>query len=54
MRKEEERRKSEREVRREEGIRARQAEREEKLAALRGKEERTMDMLRAIARERFG
>ncbi|KAH7045340.1 hypothetical protein B0J12DRAFT_730034 [Macrophomina phaseolina] len=49
-----ERRKNEREIRKEEMLRARAAEREEKLAEHRAKEERTMEMLRALARARFG
>lgn len=54
LRKEDERKKNEREVRREEALRARAAEREGRLAGLRDKEEKTMGMLRAIAKERFG
>ncbi|KAF9631951.1 hypothetical protein BFW01_g2813 [Lasiodiplodia theobromae] len=53
-RKEQERRKTEREVRREEMLRARAAEREEKFAEYRAKEDRTMEMLRGLARARFG
>ncbi|OJD40449.1 rna helicase hel117 [Diplodia corticola] len=53
-RKEMERRKTDREVRREEVLRARAAEREEKFAEHRAKEERTMDMLRGLAKARFG
>lgn len=52
--KERERAKSEREVRKEEVLRARMAEREERLAKQRSKEEKTMEMLRGLARERFG
>lgn len=52
--KENERRKNEREIRKEEVLRARAAEREERLAKSRAKEEKTMDMLREIARARFG
>ena len=52
--KEQERKKSEREVRKEEVLRARAAEREERMAKARGKEEKTMGMLREIARQRFG
>lgn len=48
------RKKNEREMRREEVLRARAAEREEKLAEHRAKEERTMEMLRALARQNFG
>lgn len=53
-RKEMERKKTEREIRREEVLRARAAEREEKLAEFRQKEAATMDYLRAIAKDRFG
>ena len=48
------RQKNEREIRREEILRAREAEREERLAGHRQKEEQTMDMLRALAKQRFG
>ena len=51
---EEQRKKSEREVRKEEVLRARAAEREERLRRGREKEERTMGFLRGLARERFG
>ena len=50
----EERQKNERELRREEILRAKAAEREEKVAERRAKEAQTMDYLRAIARERYG
>jgi hypothetical protein len=50
----EERRKNERELRREEIMQAKAAEREEKVAERRAKEEQTMVYLRAIAKERFG
>jgi hypothetical protein len=46
--------KNEREIRKEEILRARAAEREERLAEHRQKEEKTMDMLRALAKQRFG
>lgn len=49
-----ERQKNEREIRREEMARARDAERNEKLAGRREKEEKTMDFLRQIAQERYG
>ncbi|KAK0300387.1 hypothetical protein LTS00_000641 [Friedmanniomyces endolithicus] len=49
-----ERKKGERELRKEDVLRARAAEREERVAEVRRKEERTMEMLRGIARERFG
>lgn len=51
---EEERKKSERELRREEFQRARAAEREERLGAYREKEDKTMEMLKELARSRFG
>lgn len=49
-----ERQKNERELRREEILRARIAEREERVAEYRAKEDKTMDMLKALAKERFG
>ena len=49
-----EKKRTEREVRREEVLRARAAEREEKMAEHRAKEEKTMDMLKSLARQRFG
>jgi hypothetical protein len=49
-----ERQKNERELRKEEVLRARAAEREEKLAAYRSKEAKTMEMLKTIAQQRFG
>jgi hypothetical protein len=52
--KEEERKKSEREIRREEISRARDAERNERLAERREKEGKTMEFLMQIAKERFG
>lgn len=52
--KEQERQKNEREVRREEIARAREAERNERLAERREKEGKTMEFLRQIAAERFG
>lgn len=54
MRKEEERKKNEREIRREEIMRARAVEREERMQVVREKEAKTVEMLKAIARERFG
>jgi hypothetical protein len=54
MKKENERKKNERELRREEVLRARRAEREARLAVVREKEERTMGMLRELAQARFG
>lgn len=49
-----ERQKNEREIRREEIMRARAAEREERLSERRTKEAQTMEYLKAIAKERFG
>ena len=49
-----ERQKNEREIRKEEVLRARAAEREEKLAEHRRKEAKTMEMLRTIAQRRYG
>ena len=46
--------KNEREIRKEEVLRARAAEREEKMAEHREKEEKTMVMLRQLAQQRFG
>lgn len=46
--------KNEREIRKEEVLRAREAEREERRSEFRKKEEKTMDMLRSIAKQRFG
>lgn len=53
-RKEVERKKNEREMRKEEMLRARAAEREERVREYQVKEERTMAMLRALAEQRFG
>ncbi|KAK3710856.1 hypothetical protein LTR37_010080 [Vermiconidia calcicola] len=52
--KEKERQKNERELRKEEILRAREAERNEKLAKHREKEEKTMDYLRSLAQQRYG
>lgn len=49
-----EKKKNERELRKEEIWRARAKEREERLEEHRAKEEKTMDMFRALAKERFG
>jgi len=49
-----ERKKNERELRKEEILRARMAEREERLQEYRSKEEGTMTMLKALAKQRFG
>lgn len=46
MRKEEERKKNERELRRDEIMRARALEREERMAVVRQKEDKTMEMLK--------
>ncbi len=54
MQKENERRKNERELRKEEILRARRAEREARVAGMKEKEERTMSMFKEIARQRFG
>lgn len=48
------RQKNEREIRKEEVLRARAAEREERLAVHRNKEAKTMATLRALAEQRFG
>ena len=50
----ESRKKSERETRREEVAMARKAEREERVKGMQEREEKTMGMLREIARARFG
>ncbi|KAL9054340.1 MAG: hypothetical protein Q9162_004214 [Coniocarpon cinnabarinum] len=50
----EQRKKTEREQRREEIYAAKRAEKEERIKGAREKEERTMDMFRTLARERFG
>ena len=52
--KEMERKKNERELRKEEQLRARIAEREERLKAAREKESKTMDYLKALAKEKWG
>jgi len=49
-----ERKKNERELRKEEMLRARAAEREEKLQEYRAKEDKTMAMLKQIAKQNFG
>lgn len=51
---EDQRRKTEREIRRDEVLRARAAELEERTQRMREKEEKTMSMLRELARSRFG
>lgn len=54
MKHNEERKKNDRELRREEVLRAKRAEREEKVKVLREKEDKTMEYLKEIARQRFG
>jgi hypothetical protein len=54
MKQVEERKRSEREMRREENLAARRAEREERVQVMRQKEEKTMGMLKELARARFG
>lgn len=54
MKRENERRKNERELRKEEVLRARRAEREIRLAGLKAKEDQTMAMLKEIARAKYG
>ena len=49
-----ERKKNERELRKEEFLRARQAERDERMQDYRAKEDATMSMLRDLAKQRFG
>ena len=49
-----ERKKNEREIQREEILRARRAATEERMAKVRAKEEKTVGMLRELARARFG
>ncbi len=49
-----ERKKNERELRKEEILRARAAEREERLQDYAAKEEKTMAMLKELAKQRFG
>ena len=54
MKQVEERKRSEREMRRKENLAARRAEREERVQTMRKKEEKTMNMLKELARARFG
>lgn len=54
MKQEFERKKNERELRKEEILRARMAEREERLSEYRAKEDKTMESLKALAKQRFG
>lgn len=49
-----ERKKNDRELRKEEILRAKAAEREERLSVYREKEEGTMDFLKQLAKQRFG
>lgn len=51
---EDEKKKTERQLRKEEIWRAKAEERKEKLEARRQKEEQTMDMLKALAKQRYG
>jgi uncharacterized protein involved in exopolysaccharide biosynthesis len=51
---ESERKKNERELRKMEMLRARAAEREERLAVYKRKEDKTMAMLQALAKQNFG
>lgn len=53
-REKETRKKNDRELRREEILRARVAEREERMEAYRRKEDETMSVLKALAKQRFG
>jgi hypothetical protein len=52
--KDEEMKKSERQLRREEVLRAKDDERKERLQTMKIKEDQTMDMLKALAEQRFG
>ena len=54
QRKEEDRRRSEREVKRDEILAARRLERDERVRGMREREDKAVEALRAIARERFG
>lgn len=54
MKAREERKKNDREIKREEVLRARAQEREERLVGMREREDKTMAMLRGLAKERFG
>ncbi len=54
MKQVEERRRSEREMRREEHPAARKAERDERVQAMREKEDKTLNMLKDLAKARFG
>lgn len=49
-----EKKRSERELRKEEALRARAAEREERLGVHRAKEAKTMEMLQSLAKQRYG
>lgn len=49
-----ERKKNDRELRREQNLKAKMAEREERFKGIRAKEERTMAMLKSLAASRFG
>ena len=54
MKKEQDRRKTDREIKRDEIMRARAAEREERSQRLMAKEDKTMTLLKELARARFG
>ncbi|KAI1811039.1 hypothetical protein GGS20DRAFT_579398 [Poronia punctata] len=54
LKRDQERKKTEREIRREEIMRAKQEEREERIRKYKEREEHTVDMLREIAKSRFG
>lgn len=54
QKREQERKKNEREIRREEMLRARQAEHEQRVQEYKAREEKTMSGLVALARARFG
>lgn len=54
IKKQQDRQKNERELRREEALRARAEEREHKVRGLREREEQTMERLKALAKSRFG
>ncbi len=54
MKQVEERKRSEREIRREENLAARRAETEERVQVMREKEKKTMSMLKELAKARFG
>jgi hypothetical protein len=51
---EEEKKKNDRQLRKEEVWRARAEEREERMKVMRQKEDKTMDVLKALAKQRYG